>query len=109
MWLTWSFDADVRSWIAAVLFPRKWRAGKSRSDIARLSPTGFNKWLVSSEAPLAVCQVMTCRFCWSAHVSGVGALLILVSGSIPSLLVPLVWAGGAGIGNLLYEYSKRTH
>lgn len=107
MWLTWSFDADVRSWIAAAVFPKKWLDGKKRSAVAGLSPSGFDKWLVSSMAPMPVCQVMTCRYCWSAHVSGSGTLLILASGALPVLSLPLVWACGAGIGNLIYDYSKR--
>ena len=109
MWLVWSFDADVRSWVVACVFPRKWIGERSRSSIALMSPTAFVKWLVSSGTPMSVCQLITCTRCLSAHLAGAGSILLVVSGAVSIWLVPLVWAAGAGIGNLLYGTYKRTH
>ena len=110
IWLTWSFDADVRSWIAALTFPSKWRGGIARGKVAAMSPSAFTTWLIrSSYAPQSLCQLMSCYRCWSAHVAGVGALIILSTGALPPLVVPLVWACGAAIGNIIYAYLKRTN
>lgn len=109
MWLVWSFDADVRAWLAALLFPRKWLGGFRRREVAALSPSAFVVWLVASNTPMQVCQLLSCPKCWSAHVAGVGTLLLLTYGAVPLLIAPLVWAFGAGIGNLLYECYKRPH
>jgi hypothetical protein len=110
MWLVWSFDADVRSWIAARLFPEPWLGGRPRKDVAIMGPPSFDKWLVqSSSAPLAVCQLLMCKKCYSAHASGCGALLLVFSGSLPILVVPLVWAAGAALGNLIYDNAKRPN
>jgi hypothetical protein len=109
MWLVWMLDADVRSWLAAGLFPGKWLGARTRSSIASMSPTAFVKWLVSSQVPLQVCQLVTCPRCLSAHLSAVGTLLLAASGALSWWLAPLSWAAGAGIGNLLYGHYKRTH
>lgn len=109
MWLIWSFEAEVRGWIAALLFPAGWRAGKSRSFIAGKSSEGFTTWLVQdSFAPLFVCQLMTCQRCWSAHIAGVGTLCVALAQILPLPLLPLVWAGGATIGNLIYDNRNRA-
>ncbi len=108
MWLTWSFEADVRAWIAA-LFPRKWMGGTPRSHVAIMSPHSLDKWLVASNAPLFVCQLMSCPKCYSAHVSAYGSILVAVVSGLPILAIPLAWAFGAGIGYILYDYTKRPH
>lgn len=109
MWLLWSFDGDVRAWLAALLFPAAWRGNKRRKDIAEMAPSSFEKWLISSDVPLFFCQLLSCPRCWSAHVAGAGSTLMLLIGVIELPLAPLVWACGAGIGNFLYVYTKRPH
>lgn len=109
MWLVWWLDADVRSWIVACVFPRKWLGGRARSSIAAMSPLAFVKWLVASGAPMFVCQLITCPRCLSAHMAGIGTIFIAADGKVSLWLAPVVWAAGAGIGNLLYGQYKRTH
>jgi hypothetical protein len=109
MWLVWLLDADVRSWIAAVVFPKRWLGGRSRSAIGAMSPVAFVKWLVSSGAPMFVCQLVTCPRCLSAHLAGAHTILVIADDKVSPLLAPVVWAAGAGIGNLLYAHYKRTH
>ena len=110
MWLTWSFKGDVRAWLAALLFPSSWLVGASRLSIAALSYSGFTKWLIQgSLTPPLVCHVMTCQFCWSAHVAGVGTTLLFLTVNLPLLSAPWIWVGGAAIGNILYVYTYRNH
>lgn len=110
MWLVWSFDADVRAWIAAGLFPESWLGGSSRRDVVIMGPASFDKWLVqSSAAPLAVCQLLMCKRCYSAHMAAYGTILLVFSGSLPVLIAPLVWAAGAAVGNLIYDNAKRPN
>jgi hypothetical protein len=110
IWLVWSFQADIRAWLAAALFPRDWLAGVPRRNVAIMSPSSLDKWLVSSSAPLAVCQLLTCYKCYSAHVAGYGTLILAFAGVLPILVLPLVWAFGAAVGNILYDHTyKRTH
>lgn len=108
MWLTWSFEADVRAWIAA-LFPRKWLGTMPRRNVVIMSPHSLDKWLISSDAPLFVCQLMACHKCYSAHVSAYGSVLVLIVSGLPILAMPLVWACGAGVGYLIYDHTKRLH
>lgn len=109
MWLIWSFGGDVRSWLVAALFCRKWRSGKSRKDIAIMSGSSLEKWLISSEAPLMVCQLLTCYKCYTAHVAAVGASLIYASQDIKIAEIPLIWTLGATIGYRLYATEQRTN
>lgn len=106
-WLLWSFEGDVRAWSAALLFPDTWLDGADRGVVARMSPAAFTKWLVgSSRAPELVAQVMTCRFCLSAHIAAAGALVVWLTVGFPAAALPLVWAAGAALGNLIYGNSK---
>ena len=110
MWLRWSFDGDVRAWLAALLFPASWRNGRDRSYVASRPPHLFTVWLTSgSLAPAFVCQVMSCRYCWSAHVAGSGAILVALTGALPAATIPLVWAAGAALGNIIYEHCTQPH
>lgn len=108
MWLVWSFEGDVRAWLVA-LFPARWRAGSSRSSLALLSPSSLERWLVASDVPPAVCQLLSCRKCFSAHVAASGTLILILTGALQISVAPLVWAAGAGIGNLIYEHYKRAN
>lgn len=108
IWLVWSFEADVRAWLAGLLFTPRWRNGKSRGEVAGLSPTLFSQWLiVSSRAPLWLSHVMTCHYCWAAHVAAVGSLLLAVTMDVPWHHVPLTWACGAAIGIFTYGRFKQ--
>ena len=108
MWLVWSFESDVRAWLVA-LFPARWRAGTSRAALASMSPMSLERWLVASDVPPAMCQLLSCRKCFSAHVAASGALVLLLAGVLQISAALLVWAAGAGIGNLIYEHYQRTN
>lgn len=107
MWLTWMLKGEVRSWLAASLFPKSWLLGKSRAEIARMSASEFAMWLVvSSGAPMFVCQLLTCPKCLSAYTAGVGAVLVAFAPDIKYAIVPIIWASAAAIGNFIYDNTK---
>lgn len=110
MWLVWTLEGDARSWLASLMFPRKWLNGKSRKAVARLTAPGFLTWITNaSDAPVWAVQLVSCRYCWSAHVAGTGTVVVALAGLSSPLLLPLCWASGAALGNIIYDRIKSSH
>ncbi len=104
-WLNWCFNGEIRNWIVA-LFPESWRGGTPRREILDMAPEDLLLYLcATSTAPRFFSSVLTCPRCLSAHVAGVGAIIITSAGVLDPWLIPLVWAAGAWVGLQLFSRS----
>jgi hypothetical protein len=102
-WLNWLFNGEIRQFLASWLFPGHWLGSRSRAAIAHMDNEEFMIFLCTSPGiPEFFRGVLTCPMCLSAHITGVGTLLVCrpiytLSGGYWEL-IPLVWAAAAVIG-----------
>ncbi len=108
-WLTWSFKGDVRAWIAALLFPARWRGDTTRRDLSLFGPERFAKWLThTASAPYMVLSLFLCHYCMSAHIAAAGTIVAVGLGFATLPEAVFVWAVGATTGLILYESTYRS-
>ncbi len=102
MWLVWCFQAHVRHAIVISL-PDRWRNGVTAKTIGIMTNKELSAYLtVSWEGPQLLAGVLTCRYCLSAHIAAVAAIMLMCSGT-PVILSILAWATGAAIANHFYK------
>jgi hypothetical protein len=115
-WLHWVFAGDIRQFLFAKVFPRRWRGSRTPGELLALpssnvSSENIGSFLVlESRAPAFVNGVLGCPGCLSAHLSAIGtvAAVAVVTdwGTLEALpfaaSLPLVWAAGAWIGHRLH-------
>ena len=114
-WLHWTFRGEIRQFLFAKVFPEKWRAGRDASELLLMGTEELEVFLaLESAAPAFVNGVLGCPGCLSAHISAVGMPLVFGCWllSVEALhfrdelailfSTPLIWAGGAWLGQRFY-------
>ena len=105
-WLHWFFKGELRHALFAYVFPKSWRADRTREDILTLNTEDFEMFLAAeSNAPGFIRGGLGCPGCLSAHVAAVGTLFGVVGFFLPIFLVPLIWATAAWIGHRLFHHT----
>ena len=84
-WLHWFFKGELRQALFAYVFPKSWRADRTREDILTLNTEDFEMFLAAeSNAPGFIRGVLGCPGCLSAHVAAVGTLFGVAGSSCQS-------------------------
>lgn len=103
-WCNWLFNGEIRQFVVS-RFPRRWIGSKDRSEIAHMSRDEFMMFVCTvGGMPEFLRGVLTCPLCLSAHIAGVGTILVarpiyVWSGGFLEI-IPLAWAAAAVIGFL---------
>lgn len=104
-WLHWCFHGGIRHFLFSYIFPKKWRAGRERSDIMTMLHDDFGMFVsAESMAPGFVRGVFSCPGCLSASISVVGMVFVFLSFPLSPWVTPLLWSGGAYLGHRLHRY-----
>ena len=120
-WLHWVFDGEIRHFLFAKIFPKKWNSGRDPSEILLFSSEEFEIFLgAECAAPAFLRGLLGCPGCLSAHLSVPATLMVsaaflpwqpLVANPLNPILIlvilcclPFIWACGAWAGHRLHNY-----
>ena len=105
-WQFWWFDSTLAGKICSVVLPKSWVSNKK--ELMNMEHDELVERLACSDTPMFWLQLISCRYCITAHFSAACMLItlpilyMLGAGWLLIPMAPLVWACQAGVAILLY-------